>query len=192
MATLTALQVLYDTLAVDLRAHIPDVDIRFGWREVSRALKVPFTTVWVPGDESGSFGKELPATKMPISMGPGKESRNLADIDEAFHVMLMGFDPTRPKEEYVQYGCTRSLYDFWRAGLYRVTHGPTQIGQVHLDSARWIQEQNEGRHGSALIITGRVRSPVPDDSYSISAPVKADVDLSLNTTHGTSFEVPVP
>jgi hypothetical protein len=173
MGTKTALEVLVDVTNSDLIAHIPDLAIHFGWRPPVRQQMTTQRVVWTPGDESGSLGKELGATKVPIQVTATQSARNLVDLDEAFHVQLQAFDPSKDKatNERAQYNVCRMLYDTWRACLYRAVHGTHRVGQVHLESARWLLDIGaDSRHGAAIVVTGRIRSPIPDDAYGTAFP----------------------
>lgn|SRR5512133_11179 len=171
MATILALQVLYDLSSVDLKSRDEDIDIQFGWRKPARQQLSPKRIVWVPGDESGSLGKELGATKAPITGGPNGAARNLADLDEFFNVQIQAHDTLCPDDELGQYTFTRLLYDMWRACVYRACHGEKRVGQVHIDSARWvINNTTEFRRGATIVVTARIRCPIPDDAHAWANP----------------------
>jgi hypothetical protein len=197
MGTKTALQVLYRLTTDDLLQRVPGVQVHFGWRPPNRQQTTTQRIVWTPGDESGSLGKELGATKVGISVSsdPNQRptSRNLVDLDELWHVQIQAFDPTATADEFSQYNVCRLLYDSWRASVYRACHGTTRVGQVRIESARWSVDNigSEFRHGASIIATGSIRSPIPDDTVGFSSPTQVLVSTSLDNTPTNQILVPV-
>jgi hypothetical protein len=174
--TITALQVLRNAVDVDMASRVPGYDTYFGWREPSKQQTAPVRVVWTPGDETGSLGQEMAAQKVSIPVAAGQTARNLVDLDEAFHVQIQSVDSACAEDEEAQYNAVRMLWDAWRACAYRATHGQSRIGFLTLVSARWkIEGVNEKRRGACLIVTGRIRSPNPDDARASTTPNRVEI-----------------
>ena len=194
MATVVALVLLSALVNADLAARVPGIETPFGWRKPPRQQTTTRRVVWTPGDESGSLGTELGATKVPITIGPNQTARNLADLDELFHCQIQAHDPTCPDDESGQYTYTRLLYDERRAAVYRAAHGTRDVGQVHINSARWITDNTtEFRRGAAIVVTARIRCPIPDNTVTAWAyPETVEVTPATADLQAVDLEIPIP
>lgn len=176
MSIILAFTRLVDLVDPALKSRFADIECEFGWREPVKQQRPTRRVCWIPGDESGSFGKELGALKVPIDVGRGRTARSLADLEEFFHVHLQAHDPECPDDERAQYVYTRLLYDAWRACVYRACHGDKKVGIYHQAQSRWkIDGTTSARRGAALIITFSLRCPVPDSGTAIARPSSAVV-----------------
>jgi hypothetical protein len=174
--TLTALQVLRNAVDTDMASRVPGYDSYFGWREPTKQQTAPVRVVWTPGDETGSLGQEMAAQKVAVTVATGQTARNLVDLDEAFHVQIQASDTLIAEDEEAQYNAVRMIWDAWRACAYRATHGQSRVGFLTLVSARWkVEGANEKRRGACLIVTGRIRSPNPDDAHASTTPHRVEI-----------------
>lgn len=169
MSIILAFTRLVDLVNPELEARFDEIECCFGWREPAKQQRPTRRVCWVPGDESGSLGKELGALKVPIDVGNGRTARSLADLEELFHVHLQAHDPECPDDERGQYVYTRLLYDTWRACVYRACHGEQKVGIYRQAQSRWnLGSTTAARRGTALIITFSLRCPVPDSGTAIA------------------------
>ena len=175
MAIILALVNLFNVVKKDLEQIEPGIINLFGRKSIHRQNPGSFAVVnWVPGDEIGAAGKDLPPREI------GTNPRNLADFDENFTVFLRAHDASDADDSVKQYTITRLLYDTWRASVYRASHGTTWV-----DSIKWNIEKVERALGTQLIVACRVRAPVPDlifgDGVEVS-PVTALINSSIPNT----------
>lgn len=142
----------------------------FGWKEASRQNTSGYPVInWIPGDS-----KDLPAQNIGLS------PRNIADLEESFEIRIRAHDSTDTSDSLKQYKITRLLYDVVRASLYRASHGTTWI-----DSVKWHDNIGpEKRLGSMLILSCRIRCPVPDLELGNGAEtyVSALINQSVNNS----------
>lgn len=186
-----ALVVLYthvrDEFAARAEELVPQygaVKFDFGWRHVPRQKTTQTSVIFVPGNEGGDAGKDLPPRQLDAI------PRNLADFEELFTVYITGHVVEKPADDLANYSLTRLLYDEVRASIYRSSHGNTRI-----DSIKWnLTIGAELRLGQQLIVTGRIRAPQPDASE--TAPVEVNafalLTVSSNNTSLPSVEVTEP
>lgn len=190
MATVTAFEALYDRVVPAMALRVDGLESPFGWREGARQMTSAARVVWTPGDETGSLGQELAAQMVTIPVEGGQTARNLVDLDEAFHVQIQAVDQDNLEVERAQYNKVRMLYDVWRACVWRATHDEHRVGFVTLVSARWkVDGPNEKRHGACLIVTGRVRSPIPDDAIASAQPKRIEIKPAAGDIQGATIVV---
>jgi hypothetical protein len=164
-----ALQAYYRAVRDDLAVRDPLVKSYFGWRKVARQnVDNQPCIIWVPGDESGTAGEDLP----PIQVGGA--SRNVADLGEHFTVHIRAHDPSGPENDEMQYAIVRVLYDEWRASLYRAGFGIVRVG-----NPRWDTKRTERRLGASLIVPCTLRAPIPDDPSTAVSGVTAIINAAL-------------
>jgi hypothetical protein len=194
MATQLALYVLQSVVNAELAIALPGIETPFGWRQPPRQQRTTRRVAWVPGDEAGSLGTELGATKAAITVGANQTARNLADLDELFHVQIQAHDPDCPDDEAGQYTFTRLLYDSWRAAVHRATHSATRrVGVVQIKGARWvIDNTTEFRRGATISVTATIRCPIPDNAVAWAYPTVTEVAPATADLQAPTIEIPIP
>ncbi len=168
MATIFALEHLYDLVVARFAVEGVAIANTFGWREPFRQLGQPAKIVWVPGDPSGDLG----ALKPPKY--PGSNPRPLQNLDERFHVFISGSDPSDRTNERKQYNATRLLYDIWLRAVYLAAHGTFNVSTWN---SAWIIDKNERRYGAAIRVSGTIQATILDTAVPV-APVDAAAHIT--------------
>ena len=153
MATIFALENLFDLVVARFAIEGVQISNKFGWREPYRQLGRPAKIVWVPGDPSGDLG-ELKAPKYP-----GQNPRPLQNLEERFHVFISGSDASDPNNERKQYNATRLLYDIWIRAVYLAAHGTFNVSNW---SSVWVIDKNERRYGAAIRVSATIQATILD------------------------------
>lgn len=188
MATILALQNLYNVVSAEINSIRPDVVFNFGPKAIVRQPTTSFQIVdIVPGDESGNIGK----LQMPMNVGGSP--RNLYDIAEAFTVYIRAYDAAEPESYMRQYSAATLLWQDFVASCRR-----NFSGLVEFQTAKYNRQVgNERLFGCQVIIGCSLRSPIPDLVFGVGTPeivsahineTLADSDDDTGTTD--SFDVP--
>jgi hypothetical protein len=170
MATILALQDLYDRVVADFANKAPSVVFNFGSRSIPRAATTTSGTIdIVPGDESGNIGSFV----MPREVG--SSPRHLYDILENFTVYVRGFDLDR-ENQLKQYAATMLLAQSLIASARDAVPG-----NVQFTGWKWNLAHGERRTAEQIIISCVLRSPIPDFQfgYGIDGYVTAEINQAL-------------
>jgi hypothetical protein len=182
MAVILALPRLFDAVVAHFAAELAEdatpVPQAFGWREPAKRTGSTTRIVWVPGDDAnGDMGEVLPAKQ------PGRNPRSLGTLDELFTVYIEAVDVSAYETERAQYQVVRELFDAWWRAVYLAAHGT-----VAIQSAGWVIEKKERRHGAALRVLCAVQAMIPDAPLELApVDVRAVVDVEA-LDHEESFE----
>lgn len=156
-------------LVGDPPVNVPIADQYFGWKEPARQ-HVGNRIVWVPGEPNGKAG-QVTAPKFP---GARAEGRPLANMPEAFHCYITGYDRTAPENELLQYTAARLLFDAWVRAIYLAAYGTLELPRVD-----WFKGgKKEFQAGATLLAIGAVWSVQPDSEVS-AAPADTGAILTL-------------
>lgn len=150
MATILALENLYDAVAASFTADAINATNAFGWREPTKHA-YGARIAWVPGDQSGDLGT------IGGPRGPGQIPRALAMLNERCTLYISAQNEADPENERVQYHVVRQLYDAWVRAAYLAAHG-TWL----LVSQAWLTERSERRHGATLRVVFELQAPIVD------------------------------
>lgn len=167
-----ALPWLYETVSASLAADLTPVANAFGWRIPGQH---PYSNriAWVPGDPNGAIGTMGPPRN------PGGDPRSLGTLNELFHVVISGQDPTDPENELLQYSIVRYLRDAWYRAVYHAVHGAFGIKYE-----QWNTDRLERRFGAALVVVCELQTTIPDEPYPdngqsvVDPPLEADLTVS--------------
>lgn len=155
MSDILALEKLFKDVAARLQAEAPSVVVVFGWREPSRQLNQGVgggnRIVFTPGAPTGDLGKVVGPDK------PGRNPRPLATLQEAFTVLIWGYDSSLPEDELAQYKATRLLYDTWFRACVLSFHA-----RFHIISQAWSTERKERQLGAVIQAVCTVDAMIPD------------------------------
>jgi len=150
MATILALENLYDAVAASFTSDAINAVNVFGWREPTKHAYGP-RIAWVPGDQSGDLG----AVGGPRN--PGQIPRALAMLNERCTLYISAQNEAAPEDERAQYHVVRQLYDAWIRAAYFAAHGT-----FLLVSQAWLNERSERRHGATLRVVFEIQAPIVD------------------------------
>lgn len=167
MATILALEFLFDAVVERFECEGTNAAQTFGWREPSKQLQAFPKIVWVPGDPNGGLGTIAPPNF------PGRTPRRpLATLVELCTVTISSEDLSDPHNERLQYHATRLLFDAWYRAVYLAA---TQTHRI--ESSSWVVEQNERRRGASIRVVLGIMAMIPDAPLA-TAPVDTKAEIT--------------
>ncbi len=152
MATILALESLFDAVVERFECENTNAAQTFGWREPSKQLQAFPRIVWVPGNPTGGIGSMGPARF------PGRTPRRpIATLAELCTVTISAEDTSDSRNERLQYHAARVLFDAWYRAVYK------HARQTHtIESVDWVISKNENRRGASVRVVLAILSMIPD------------------------------
>jgi hypothetical protein len=172
VATVFALENLFDAVVAQFAADSVAVQSDFGWRFPPQKLEAldptrPRRIVWVPGDDDGTIG-----TLGPVKQ-PGRLPRSIGTLAEACTVLILAVDSTALENERAQYHAARALFDQWYRACYLAAYGTFEI-----ESVTWMTAHKERRYGAGIRVLLTIDAMIPDDGPDSSTDANEGLDLT--------------
>lgn len=162
MATVLALELVYEAVVARFDLEAPTVEIRFGAREVGKAINRGPTArvVFEPGVD-GKAGDYVRAR------APGRNPRPLATLLETATVYCWAYDPTAPRDELAQYRAARLLHDGVIRAIEKAmrTAAIANLGAAPFSDPEWVDPSIEHSSGAEIKFTLTLEAMIPDEAY---------------------------
>jgi hypothetical protein len=183
MATVFALEHLFDSVSARMLANGITAPHEFGWRPVHENIITPGRLVWTPGDPSGALGD------ITNPKSAGTEPRPIATLLELFTVTISANDASDAESERAQYRAVRALFDAWYAAMKAIAKANFTI-----EDSRWLTAKETRSHGAALQVVATVAAKIVDDIARTTAPTgtRAVIELAVLDHEQTLETAPAP